>query len=87
MTKALPKLRSNLVLQSQVAAGPLNLRQVNFNFLQDISTEYLSFNVYHPKGKDWEDFQKKWKQIVGFFFPNMLEVENEEENSKGSIDL
>ncbi|KAH1031611.1 hypothetical protein J1N35_043785, partial [Gossypium stocksii] len=34
---------------------------------QDIHTDSLSFNIYNPEGKRWEEFQSKWKQTNGFF--------------------
>lgn len=87
LTKALLELRPNLVLHTQMVVGPLTLSQFDFNFFHDIFIEYLSFNGYHPQGKDWEDFQMKQKQTVCFFFHNTPKVENEEENLEGFIDL
>lgn len=78
MTKALPKVRFNLVFHTQVAFGPLDLCQVHFKFLQNISIKCLNFNAYHPEGEDLENFQSKWKQSAGFFITTTLEVEDEE---------
>ncbi|KAH1107731.1 hypothetical protein J1N35_011499 [Gossypium stocksii] len=58
-TKALLELKANLVLYAQVVASPLDYSQVDFNFLKDISIDSLGFNVYNPKGKEWEEFQLK----------------------------
>ncbi|KAK5836131.1 hypothetical protein PVK06_011885 [Gossypium arboreum] len=59
LTKALPESNSNLALHTQLAATPMNLSQVDFNFLKDTPAESLAFNVYHPKRKYWVDFQEK----------------------------
>ncbi|KAK5825883.1 hypothetical protein PVK06_020759 [Gossypium arboreum] len=82
LTEALSELKVNLVLHAQIASGPMNLSQVNFDFLNEIFIDSLDFNVSNPEGKVWEEFQLKWKQIVGFFIPNSLEVEAEENLEK-----
>lgn len=76
---------SNLVLQAQVIVGPLNLSQVNFNYLLKVTPDSLNFNVYNPNGEDQERFQREWKQLVDFFIPTGLEVKDED--VEGSIDL
>ncbi|KAK5819045.1 hypothetical protein PVK06_024001 [Gossypium arboreum] len=52
LNEALPKWKSNLVLHTQVAVSPLDLSEVDFNCLRDISTKSLNFNVYHPEGEE-----------------------------------
>lgn len=69
--EALPNWRSNLILQAQVASGLLDLSKVNFDFLKDISTVSLKFDVYHPKSDEWEAFQSGWKQSSVFSIPTM----------------
>ncbi|KAH1107600.1 hypothetical protein J1N35_011368 [Gossypium stocksii] len=65
----------------------MNLSQMDFNFLKEISTDSFRFNVYHPEGKDWEDFNIKWNEIAGFLTTSTLEVENDEKYLEDSIDL
>ncbi|KAH1055864.1 hypothetical protein J1N35_033929 [Gossypium stocksii] len=60
---------------------------MDFNCLQKVFIEFLNFNVYKSKGKDWENFWRKWKQSVDFFIPSTLKGEEEEENLEGSIDF
>ncbi|KAK5836337.1 hypothetical protein PVK06_012121 [Gossypium arboreum] len=74
LTEALLELRSDLVLHTQVASNPMNLSEVDFNFFKDISTNFLSFTIYHPEGKDWKVVQTKWKQMIGFLVTNTLET-------------
>ncbi|KAK5771265.1 hypothetical protein PVK06_047455 [Gossypium arboreum] len=67
LVEALSKLHSNQVLHTQVATGPLNLSQVNFNCLQMVTVESMNFNAYIPKGNNWKSFKKKWRQSINFF--------------------
>ncbi|KAK5833930.1 hypothetical protein PVK06_017796 [Gossypium arboreum] len=58
LTKALPKLRSNLVLHTQVATSLMDLSQVDFDFLKDITAGSLSFIIYNPEGKIGRNFNQ-----------------------------
>ncbi|KAH1122633.1 hypothetical protein J1N35_005793 [Gossypium stocksii] len=33
----------------------------------DIFIESLSFNIYNPEDKEWEAFQREWKQLIDLF--------------------
>ncbi|KAH1031200.1 hypothetical protein J1N35_043374 [Gossypium stocksii] len=74
LTEMLPEWKANLVLHAKVVIDPMDLSQVDFDFLRDVSTDSLGFDVYNPKDKKWEDFQSKWKQIIGFFIPNSPKI-------------
>ncbi|KAH1092120.1 hypothetical protein J1N35_019377 [Gossypium stocksii] len=78
---ALPEWRLNLILHAQMAAGPLDLSQVDFKNLRDISTSSLNFIVYHPEGEEQKSFQREWKQLGEFIIPTMP---NSVENEKSS---
>ncbi|KAH1046285.1 hypothetical protein J1N35_037069 [Gossypium stocksii] len=69
-----------------VVADPMNLSHIDFDFFNDISIETLDFNVYNPKGKEWEKLQLKWKQIARSFLPNSLELKGDK-NIEGPSDL
>ncbi|KAK5819761.1 hypothetical protein PVK06_024784 [Gossypium arboreum] len=71
LAEALPKLQSNLVLHAQVVASPLDLSQ-------KVTPDSFNFNVYSPKGEDWEKFQREWKKTTNFFTPNEPEIDLEE---------
>lgn len=45
--EALPKWRSNLILHTQVAVGPLDLKKVDFKY---IPTNSLNFDIYQLVG-------------------------------------
>ncbi|KAK5835578.1 hypothetical protein PVK06_011270 [Gossypium arboreum] len=59
-------------------------KYVNFYYLKKVTIESLNINVYNPEGKDWENFQRKWKQSTNFFIPKEPEIE---EDLEDSIDL
>ncbi|KAH1040041.1 hypothetical protein J1N35_041784 [Gossypium stocksii] len=58
----------------------LNFSKVDFEYLKDITTESLNFDVYHPKGEEWEAFQGEWKQSVTFSLPTTPKAKDNEEN-------
>ncbi|KAH1063970.1 hypothetical protein J1N35_028957 [Gossypium stocksii] len=62
LIEALLEWRSNLILHAQVASNPFDLSKVDLDYLKDISIESLNFDVYHPKGDEWDAFQRKLKQ-------------------------
>ncbi|KAK5839519.1 hypothetical protein PVK06_008317 [Gossypium arboreum] len=72
-----------LLNQLEVTTGLMNLSQVDFDFLKDITISSLNFDVYNVNGKEWEEFQSKQNHTDGFFTPIMPDKENFE----GSIDL
>ncbi|KAK5771489.1 hypothetical protein PVK06_047694 [Gossypium arboreum] len=75
----LQKWKLNLILETQVVAGPLDLSHVDFNCLKDISSMSLSFNVYHPTGDECEAFQREWKKSEDFIIPSTTNnVHNDE---------
>lgn len=59
----LPGLRANLVLHTQVTAGPFDLSQVNFDCLYQFTNTDLNFNIYNSSRANWEEF---WKECRGF---------------------
>ncbi|KAH1130672.1 hypothetical protein J1N35_002050 [Gossypium stocksii] len=70
-----------MVIHAQVVACPLNLSQVNFNCLQNVIAKFLNFNVYNLESKDWEKFQREWRQSANFFIsrePKIKEANFEE---------
>ncbi|KAH1107275.1 hypothetical protein J1N35_011043 [Gossypium stocksii] len=74
------KWRSNLILHTQVAAGPLDFGRVDFNYLKEISTKLLSFNVYHLEGAEPKTFQRVWKHSAGFFLQDTPEAIDDDKN-------
>lgn len=52
-----------------------------FDYLKEVSTSSLNFDVYHPKGDEWETFKREWKQTKGFIIPSTPFVEDNEEGS------
>ncbi|KAK5842958.1 hypothetical protein PVK06_005382 [Gossypium arboreum] len=55
---ALPILRSNLVLHAQVAVGPLDLSQVNFNYFKKVNVEFLNLMLTNLKVKTGRSSKK-----------------------------
>ncbi|KAH1082612.1 hypothetical protein J1N35_022373 [Gossypium stocksii] len=68
ISKALA-IEHNLWSRAFEVASPLNLSHVDFNYLKDISTDLVSFNIYHPEGEEWEAFKREWKYLDEFIIP------------------
>ncbi|KAH1073105.1 hypothetical protein J1N35_025433 [Gossypium stocksii] len=73
LIEAILEWKSNLILQAQVVASPLDLRKVNFVFLKDVSTYSFSFDVYHTKGESKKlSNESRGNQKVLSFHPCLL---------------
>lgn len=42
--------------------GHFDLSHIDFNYLENISTKPLNFNIYHLEDKELETFKREWKQ-------------------------
>lgn len=72
----LPNLRVSLILHEQVAVGPFNLSQVNFNCMRRLINASLRFNAFNILGLEWEECQRKWKGFGELFYSQDSEVSN-----------
>lgn len=65
--------------------GLLDLTQVNFSCIRQLTNTNLSFKIFNPLGDRWEEFQIKWKESRELFYTHNLGVSNS--NSLKEADL
>lgn len=56
------ELTSNILLHTQVVAGPFDARKVDFDALYEINMDQLGFDARFPSGAAWDGFASKWKK-------------------------
>ncbi|KAK5803028.1 hypothetical protein PVK06_030668 [Gossypium arboreum] len=72
MRDYLPKLRSNLMLHTEIVVKPFDVRQVYFNCMRKLTTIDLGFDVLYPSGKEWEEFNRNRKSLKFTSFTKRL---------------
>ncbi|KAK5818420.1 hypothetical protein PVK06_023357 [Gossypium arboreum] len=55
-----------------LVVGVCGISEANVGF--NVIAEFLNFNVYNPEGKDWEKFQREWRQPANFFISREPEI-------------
>ncbi|KAH1114863.1 hypothetical protein J1N35_008241 [Gossypium stocksii] len=68
------KLKSNILLHTQVVIGPFDVRKVDFDIFVEVEMDQLGFDVLYPSRAALEEFLFKWKNLERFYLERSLEL-------------
>ncbi|KAK5846258.1 hypothetical protein PVK06_002541 [Gossypium arboreum] len=67
------KLKSNILLHTQVIVRLFDVRKVDFDALVEVEMDQLGFDVHYPSRAVLDEFLSKWKNSERFYLEGSLE--------------
>ncbi|KAH1031700.1 hypothetical protein J1N35_043874 [Gossypium stocksii] len=72
MLSFLAKVKSNILLHTQVATSSFDARRIDFDALYKMEMDNLGYDVHCLSGTAWKEYAAKWRGLMDFYLEGGL---------------